>query len=418
MFRLPEKYRAICDERGNVAITFALLAPVLFAVVGAAVDYSVGSGQKSTLQNAADAGALAGAKELTVGGTNQAYAADIAKLVAQNNIGTSGNEPVTIAAAMTADKSGIEVSINQVARSYFSNLLSQTSGDIRVKAVATSASAAQKVCVLGLDETDSGVVSLSFSAKVTAPECAVFSNSKSSTGMRAENSSLLKAQLICSAGGKSGGSANYSPAPLTDCPVIKDPLALRPAPPVAGCSFVGLVIKDIVRTINPGTYCGGLTIEGSAKVTATPGVYVMKDGPLIVAGNAQLEGEYVGFYFTGTDAFFRFTKNAKVTLGAPKDGKLAGILFFEDRNNALDKKFEINSDFTRKLLGTIYLSRGRLSIDGSQPVADLSAYTAIVARRMELTSAPNLVINSSYDATDVPVPNGIGPATGKTRLTQ
>jgi hypothetical protein len=59
-----------------------------------------------------------------------------------------------------------------------------------------------------------------------------------------------------------------------------------------------------------------------------------------------------------------------------------------------------------------------LRVDGTQPVADQSAYTAIVTRRVELTQSPNLVINSSYDATDVPVPNGIGPATGKTRLTQ
>lgn len=405
------------DRRANVAINFALLTPVLLGAVGAAVDYTLGSSQKTSLQNAADAGAIAGAKELTLGGANGMYAADIAKLVAKNNV--SDQSQLTVSANVTADKSGIEVNISQKTESFFSSVISGGPADIQVKAVATSASAAQKVCVVGLDEAASGTVKLDSTARLTAPECAVFSNSKNSSGLKADDSSYLKAQLICTAGGKVGGNGNYSPQPLTDCPVIKDPLMMRPQPAVSPmCNYFNLVIKDIAFTMYPGTYCGGLKISGNAKITVKPGIYVMKNGPLIVEDKAQLEGDYVGFFFTGKDSFFRFTKNAKVTLGAPKDGSMAGILFFEDRDNPTDKKFEINSDFTRKLLGTIYLSKGHLVVDGSQPVADLSAYTAIVVQRLELSSGPNLVINTSYDATDVPVPNGIGPATGKTRLVQ
>lgn len=101
----------------------------------------------------------------------------------------------------------------------------------------------------------------------------------------------------------------------------------------------------------------------------------MKDGPLIVDSNGELEGEYAGFYFTGANAHFRFTSNAKVTLTAPKDGPMAGLLFFENRNNPLNTRFEIASNFTRKLVGTIYLPRGRFTVDANQPVADQSAYT-------------------------------------------
>jgi Flp pilus assembly protein TadG len=410
---LLRKFRG--DARGNVAITFGLLAPVLLMSVGSAVDYSLGSSQKTTLQNAADAGALAGAKELTLGGVNGAYAADIAKLVARNNV----TQPdVSVSASMTPDKSGIEVNISQRTNSFFSNLLPGGPTDIQVRSVATSASAAQKVCVLGLDEDDNGTIRLDSSAKITANECAVFSNSKNKNGLRSETNALLSAQLICSAGGKVGGPSNYAPTPMTDCPVIKDPLASRPAPTVGACNYLGWVIKDVVRTLGPGTFCGGLRIDGNAKVKLLPGIYVIKDGPLIVDSNAQLEGDYVGFYFTGKNAFFRFTSNARVTLGAPKDGVMAGILFFSDRASDETTKFEITSNFTRKLLGTIYFPNNRFSIDANQPVADQSAYTAIVVRKLELTAAPNLVINSSYDATDVPVPNGIGPATGKTRLIQ
>jgi hypothetical protein len=60
----------------------------------------------------------------------------------------------------------------------------------------------------------------------------------------------------------------------------------------------------------------------------------------------------------------------------------------------------------RKLLGTIYLPNGVLYIDANKPIADQSAYTIVVARRVELYSGPNLVLNTDYGGTDVPIPKG------------
>jgi hypothetical protein len=48
-------------------------------------------------------------------------------------------------------------------------------------------------------------------------------------------------------------------------------------------------------------------------------------------------------------------------------------------------------------------------VDASNPVADQSAYTAIIVRRLDLKAAPNLVLNASYHQTDVPVPQGLVP---------
>ena len=47
-------------------------------------------------------------------------------------------------------------------------------------------------------------------------------------------------------------------------------------------------------------------------------------------------------------------------------------------------------------------------IAAQAPVADSSAYTAIVVGRMWLRKGPTLVLNSDYAATDVPVPAGLG----------
>ena len=59
-------------------------------------------------------------------------------------------------------------------------------------------------------------------------------------------------------------------------------------------------------------------------------------------------------------------------------------------------------------MGTIYLPNGNFIIDTDNKVADASAYMAIVTRSLSLLRAPNVVLNTDYSATDVPVPAGIG----------
>ena len=58
------------------------------------------------------------------------------------------------------------------------------------------------ICVLGLDPSEPGTVSLMNNASVTGQDCAVFSNSSHTSGLKAKNSSRLTANLICSRGGR------------------------------------------------------------------------------------------------------------------------------------------------------------------------------------------------------------------------
>jgi len=59
--------------------------------------------------------------------------------------------------------------------------------------------------------------------------------------------------------------------------------------------------------------------------------------------------------------------------------------------------FTISSDAARQLLGTIYIPSATLAVTGtSNRVADQSAWTVIVAKSIQLTGSPNLVINHNY----------------------
>jgi type II secretory pathway pseudopilin PulG len=78
--------RRLGDERGAVAVLFALTVVVLFGAVAFVIDISRLYHARQVLQNAVDLGALAGAQELPVQGiTTGAIAEDIAKRVAIAN---------------------------------------------------------------------------------------------------------------------------------------------------------------------------------------------------------------------------------------------------------------------------------------------------------------------------------------------
>jgi hypothetical protein len=160
-----------------------------------------------------------------------------------------------------------------------------------------------------------------------------------------------------------------------------------------------------------------LKIEKAAEVTLSPGIYVITGGKLEVKDTAKLTGEHVGFYFEDDAAVFTFEKDTTIDLGAPKDGPMAGILIYENPLAAKDRDFTIKSENAQRLLGTLYLPNGRLKIDAKGNVADESAYTVIVAKQLEVKGA-NLVVNSDYGGTDVPVPDGVGPNSSMVMLSR
>jgi len=125
----------------------------------------------------------------------------------------------------------------------------------------------------------------------------------------------------------------------------------------------------------------------------------------------------VSFFFTGENAAIDFRREATIDLSAMRDGEIPGILFFQDRASDEGRDFKIESDDARNLLGTIYLPRGDLFVNAREPVADRSAFTVIVARKIELSEGPVLTLNTGYDDTDIPVPEGVGP-TGDVVLSQ
>jgi hypothetical protein len=139
---------------------------------------------------------------------------------------------------------------------------------------------------------------------------------------------------------------------------------------------------------------------------------------LVVKDNAILTGSSVGLFFTGDAATFTFAAESTIDLKAPTSGPLAGLLVFASRTQSSKAVHRILSNNARVMAGTIYIPNGELRIDASKPIADQSAYTAIVANTMRLYGGPHLILNTNYSETDIPVPDGIKGAGQPVRLVE
>jgi Flp pilus assembly protein TadG len=429
---LTAKIKAFAKNKaGNFAAGFAILAPLLLGVAGGAVDMAAYERNVQRMQNAADAAALAAAREGSLKGWDEDIASSVASTFAAANLGqpvakaeegkmmaaSSPSGQLQVSTEVDEDKKSVNVTLEMDYYPYFFLGYFRDSPQIRVSARANVAGE-MNICVIGLDPASASTVRLSGLAKVTAPKCAIFSNSVATDGFAATDASLLTSDYNCSAGGFSGSAKNFTTAPTTDCRPVADPLAARGIPAPASCNYTNKSVAGFVTILSPGVYCGGINITASANVLFKPGTYVIKDGELKSNLGGISAGKGVTFVFTGEGSRFSFDPTTTIAFSAPETGAYAGILFYQDPAMKTTLTYEISSQKAGTLLGTIYLPNGIFKVHATNKIGEQSAYTVIVARKLDIGLAADLVINSDYAATKVPVPDGVGPiGKGNARLT-
>jgi Flp pilus assembly protein TadG len=393
--------------RGNTVMMFALGLPGLLAAVGVASDFAILEMKRSSLQAAADASALASAKELSIASSTDTTVTNAAKSYIATELTPSDSAAVP---TVTVNRSAgsVTVALSESWSPFFAQFISKDITPVNVQATAKLAGSTN-ICVLALNTSDNKTMHLETSAKMTANGCGVYSNANHNHAIWLDNNATITAALTCAVGGvklKSGGA--ISPAAVTNCPAVADPLASRPKPTISSaCAATNLVLSSGTTNLAPGLYCGGLKVTGTAQVTLSAGTYVISGAPLEVSGTSTFTGTHVGFYLDGPAAVLNFKDTATINLTGATNSEMAGLLIFEDPAAPAGRQHHIASSNVQNLTGTIYLPQGYLLVDPNAVVAGSSAYTAIIANRLELSSGPELILNSNYGSTDVPVPSGI-----------
>jgi len=399
------------NDAGQALILFAFTMVVLMGFAGMGVDMGFLRYMRRTMQAATDSAAVAGAAELNYGDVTAAARADAATDGFTNgNKGTSvtvNNPPLS--GPHQGNPSYVEVIVAQKQPTFFMKVLGIDSHMVSTRAVAYSGTSG--ACIYTINPSNSSAFVVSGNADLDA-QCGILDNSNNSTAALVTNGGgCLSAKYIGVVGQfKNNSSCAPSPNPQSGIAPFSDPLAYLQPPNVGSCNYNSVSISGGTQTLYPGVYCGGINISGgSTNITFSPGTYIINGGGLSVSGGANVNGNGVFFYLTGTKTSFKgvsITGGSASELVAPPSGTYRGILFFQDRaitggSSGADSNIAGGSGLT--IQGTLYFPTTTLSYSGTSTNA---AYTILVADVVKITN--NTYFPDTY-STD---PNGFSPIHG------
>lgn len=383
------KSQLLRDESGQTLILVALALTGILGIVGLATDVGVLLHAKRNLQIAADAAAIAGAKEIRIDSTQIIAAGKAAS--AQNGFtdgvnGTSVNIYPPPVDGPNINKAGyVEAIVRQPQPTFFMRLFSFTSMPVLARAVAFNGATNDVQCVRANDKTGADTIKLQGSFNVDAPGCTVIDNSSDPAaldfvgGSGKNGNGTLTAGYIGVVGGETGKTSDSSPAPVTGIPQTSDPLASLISPP----TYSGCAATPTGNTWGPasagGTVCYSGNISVSNNITMNPGVYVFT-GTLGLQGNGSLTGTGVTIYLpSGATLGGGGNGNTTLNLTAPTSGPYAGILIYEDASNT--NTISLNGTPVANLTGIIYAPSAELDLSGNT----------------DMTLTTDLIVGSLYD---------------------
>jgi hypothetical protein len=271
------------------------------------------------------------------------------------------------------------------------------------------------MCILVLDPDDDKALNLSGSASIIDPDCTVAVNSDSPTALNVSGSACVEAKTISIVGGY--GGACYTPEPETGSAPEDDPFAGLDAPTYGGCDHINYTVSSsspiAMRTLNPGVYCNGITINSTPGIHFNPGTYIILGGGFESTGGVTtLSGTDVTFYITG-NATYKYdavivSGGGALNLSAPTSGPMEAMLFFQNRNIISTKVNTISGGSTMNIEGSLYFPTTKVVYSGGSTAH--GAYTMIVSRLLELTGPSGIGTDYSGLAHGSPVKTRVGLA--------
>jgi Flp pilus assembly protein TadG len=401
--------------KGFVLVTMVLSTVVALACVGLAVDTGYLQLTKSRMQTAADAAALGGVQEIRQSGRTHVVEAARADAAANgftdgvNSVAVSVNNPPATG-YYTTDWTAVEALITQTVRPLFMSVLGFTSIRVRARSVARQGPGTN--CLYTLERTGNNSFQASGGARVVV-NCGVIVDSSSNLALNASGGASVTATSVSVAGGyQVSGGASVTPTPVTHVSPENDPLSYLNPPAYGGCWQTNWSASGgAIKSLSEGVYCGGIDISGGARVTMSPGTYILLGGGLKVSGGATLSGTGVTFFNTAGAGHpygaVNLSGGTNVTLSAPTSGATAGILFYQDPAVGNGPPSTFSGGTTATLTGALYFPTTDLNYSGGAG----GAYTIIVAKSVSFSGG--VTMNSDYSS----LPGG-SPVKGSAALAE
>ncbi len=368
-------------ETGQALILFVLALGVLLGFVAMSIDVGMILHERRSLQNAADAAALAAVQELPESPSAAIAAAQ--EWAANNGYasgyedgdddsqgdddnqgdegGSSGGATITVNTPYQGDPNSVEVVIEVEMPFIFALALGLDSIDVSARAVAGTApgNIGNNAAILVLNEHECSAFQMVGTNDVSITNGgAIMVNSDCDNE---QNGAINKtgSSIATIEGGifyyeegdwSISGSGALIPEPEPVPSRISDPLAglTPPFPYVVDTSpdSGGTVFDPKTRNVNgaavtlhPGVYWGGMLIQAE-NVTLLPGTYIMAGGGFATSSSGSIIGDEVFFYNTfdpespyspdGKCGPIDLRGSAGFTLDAPTSGTYKDVLFWQD----------------------------------------------------------------------------------------
>lgn len=410
--KLIQSFRRYAENRsGAVAILAAVTLPVLVGGMALGTEVSYWYLSQRKLQQAGDLAAYAAASQLR-SGRDEARMEQSADIVAAQSGARPGEDVLTVAyppatGAFTGDADAVQVTLSRSQKRFFTLIYATDEVEISTNSVAAIQGGGD-ACLLALDPTAGGAITVTGSSTVTFDGCDVATNSN------AEDAFLMSGGAVEMTTGcvnSVGGAVTTGNLNLTDCsvpreqaPVIEDPYADVAPPEISGsCSPSNVGKNKQLTVVTPGEisnlgialkrYCGGLDIKGV--VNFNPGLYIIDGGTFRVNASAVMIGSDVTFFLTN-GAEIAFNGNSALTLSAPTSGALSGILFFGDRED-VGVSHLINGTAASMLSGVFYTPSADVDYRGN--FAGSNGCTQVITRRISFSGNSSLTVDCTAAGT-------------------
>jgi hypothetical protein len=437
------------NSRGFVGITTALVITGMLAFTGLVFDVGYIQWSKMNLQTAADAAAMGGLRELELGNATTIVAAGLNDAALNGFTNGSGNTAVTInnpplSGSYAGDPRAVEAIVSRRIPTFFMMILGANSLQISARAVGRTTSSAGSIggCIFALDSNARRSFQIA-GAPSTFTACSILVNSTDDEGFEMEGSEVLHLGSHAKVGVYGGWQLNgqsviddamnrpTNPIKLTSR--VNDPLASLPVPspgPVVSTrpASYDMNNKPVDDTLQPGVYCGGLTINntGGVQFRMSAGTYIIAGGGLRFQSQARIDATAgVTIYNTAANAAHMWgcdgsASYAPVTIDgqamlkmkAPVSGTFTGIAFFEDRDRAVtgsnpnSNPNKIVGGSSTWIDGALYFKNTQLQFSGTN---SSGGYMVIVADMVQINGNSSFGNNySTLNASNYFAPQSTG----------
>jgi len=332
------------NDRGTVAVIFAVALAALLITTGMGIDFGRKLSLQTDMQEALDAAVLAAVR------IDAADRDDRARTYFETNMASSDADNLSVSFVSTDDK------VSGTARAEIKTTLTGLLGVSKLMVETTStaeASVGAQVCVLALSKTASQQLLFNSGASVEAPDCEVHAKSTASPAAIFNAGTTLDTAAICLAGANIIDNGGSHPNLATRCAAVDDPFAGElPQPLSTACTTSNGNFNGGNFVLSPGVYCGWFNFNNAPNVHFNPGLYVIKSGGWNVSGGTW-SGSGVTFYYADQSKI-QFNSAVAVTLTPPTSGTYAHLMMYEAPNLATSQ-FVFNDSRNMDMKGLVYL---------------------------------------------------------------